>query len=86
MGVPTIEESAQAKAKAIEMREHGQDPDHLAKCYLHAQYRLGKAETIVKAVRQYLHSGQSSTEHTRLLQLIRKYESSENDDVNFGLE
>ena len=45
MGVPTKEELEQALSEAARMREHGEDPHHLAKVVLNHNYRIEQLET-----------------------------------------
>lgn len=74
MGVPTEQELEAALREAIRMREGGDDPHHLAKSLLNFNYRMGLLEDVMSKAKLYLHSGQSSTEHARLLKAIDKAE------------
>ncbi len=89
MGRPTDEELEKAIAKAIEMRESGSDEDFVAKALLNHHYRLGKAEAVVTAAGRYLHSGYSTTEHTKLVRALaewHKLDNSRQEADSFGLE
>jgi len=77
MGRPTEQELALALAEAARMREQGQDPDHLAKCLLNHEYRLKLLEQLYTQVQHYIHSGQSSIEHSKLTRILDKLESEE---------
>ena len=89
MGKPTKEEFTQALYKAAEMRENGGDPDFVAKSLLNLNYRYENWQRVVLAAKLYLHSGQGSTEHARLVKAIQNADSlekSNNDETTFGLE
>lgn len=77
MGRPTKEELAAALAEAGRMREQGEDPHHIAKSLLNHDYRLKYLAQLYEQVQHYLHSGQSSTEHSKLTKLLEKIESEE---------
>jgi hypothetical protein len=77
MGKPTEEQLNQALQKAAEMREHGEDPDFIAKSLLNLNYRFGVWQKVVEATKRYLHSGQASTEHARLVSALREAERQE---------
>ena len=77
MGRPTTEELKLALAESGRMREQGEDPHHLAKCLLNHDYRLKLHEQLHQQVERYLHSGQSSTEHSKLTRLLEKIDSEE---------
>lgn len=76
MGKPTAEELQQALDAAIKMREGGNDPDHIAKSLLNLNYRVICLEHVLAAAQRYLHSGQSSIEHRKLLAAIAAAEKS----------
>mgnify|MGYP000494595610 FL=1 len=80
MGKPSESELEQALIKAGEMREHGQDPDFIAKSLLSLKYRFDVWQKVVAATKLYLHSGQNSTEHSRLIKALREAERL--DDIN----
>lgn len=77
MSRPTDEELKQALARAAQMREHGEDPDFVAKTLLNHHYRLGYLEEVMHAVEHYLHSGLAEREHARLIQTLEKARRSE---------
>lgn len=77
MGKPTEQQLKQALTKAAEMREHGEDPDFLAKSLLNLNYRFGVWQKVIDATKRYLHSGQGSTEHARLVSAMREAEKVE---------
>lgn len=77
MGKPTEEQLKQALTKAAEMREHGEDPDFLAKSLLNLNYRFSVWQKVIDATKRYLHSGHGSTEHARLVSAMREAERVE---------
>jgi hypothetical protein len=85
MGKPTEAELQQAIVAAAQMRESGQDPDHVAKCLLNLNYRVQKLERVLTASKRYLHAGQSVSDHRSLLQVIQAAEKAgtvaEDDDM-----
>jgi len=90
MGKPTPEELQTALTEAGHMREKGEDPHFLAKSILNMNFRIKFLEKVYHSAALYLHSGQGATEHTRLLQAIKEYESLDyrtegKEDENFGL-
>lgn len=90
MGVPTQDELTQALEEAVRMREHGDDPHHLAKVLLNHNHRLGKLERVLKAAELYMHSGHAGKEHADLMRAIEaaKYASSntaDHDQLDYGL-
>lgn len=70
MGKPTDQELEEALAEAARMREHSQDPHHVAKALLNLHYRHRYLERVLSAARRFLHSGQASHEHAELLRAI----------------
>lgn len=89
MGKPTQAELDRALETAVIMREQGKDDDFLAKSLLNHHWRLQKLERIVEAAKIYLHSGESATEHAKLIKAIEAYEKLEKQDAEvggFGLE
>ena len=79
MGKPSNEELKQALAKAADMREHGEDPDFLAKSLLNLNYRFSVWQKVIDTTKRYLHSGQGSTEHARLVSAMREAEKIESE-------
>ena len=77
MGKPTTEELEEALAEAARMREQGEDEHHLAKCLLNHDYRLKHFEQLYLAVEHFLRSGQSDTEHGKLMKILDKIRSEE---------
>ena len=89
MGTPTEEELKQALQCAVEMREKGNDSDFLAKSLLNHHYRLKKMEQIITSTKLYLRSGESSTEHAKLVKALEQYERIDRETpsyTGFGLE
>lgn len=75
MGMPTQEELEEALAEAARMREHGEDPHHLAKSLLNCNYQVEQLEDVLFAAERFLHSGMAVTEHQKLkkaIELARK--------------
>lgn len=79
MGKPTNDELKQALTKAADMREHGEDPDFLAKSLLNLNYRFSVWQKVIDATKRYLHSGHGSTEHARLVSAMREAERIESE-------
>ena len=79
MGKPTSDELKQALTKAADMREHGEDPDFLAKSLLNLNYRFSVWQKVIEATKRYLHSGHGSTEHARLVSAMREAERIESE-------
>lgn len=77
MGRPTKEELAAALAEAARMREQGEDEHFVAKSLLNHDYRLKLYEQLYQSVEHYLRSGQSDTEHGKLMKIIDKIRSDE---------
>lgn len=77
MGRPTKEELAAAMAEAGRMREQGNDPHFIAKSLLNHDYRLKLFEQLYQSVEHYLRSGQSETEHSKLMRILDKIHSEE---------
>lgn len=77
MGKPTEQEFKQALQKAGLMREQGDDPDFIAKSLLNLNYRFDVWQKVISAVKLYLHSGEGTTEHTRLVAALREAERIE---------
>jgi hypothetical protein len=77
MGKPTDDQLKQALAKAAEMREHGEDPDFLAKSLLNLNYRFAVWQKVIDATKRYLHAGHGSSEHARLVSAMREAERIE---------
>ena len=70
MGVPSKEELDAALSEAARMREQGEDPQHIAKALLNHNYRIDTLEKVLHAADLYLHSGQASQEHSKLVRAI----------------
>lgn len=77
MGRPTKEELAAALAEAARMREQGEDEYFVAKSLLNHDYRLKLYEQLYQSVEHYLRSGQSDTEHGKLMKILDKIRSEE---------
>ena len=76
MSRPTAEELAEALAEAGRMREHDEDPHHVAKALLNHNYRIQYMEAVLEAAKHYLHSGNGPHEHTVLLKAIDKADAA----------
>ncbi len=90
MGVPTEQELQTALAEAARMREHGEDPHHLAKVLLNLHFRLELMDKVVHAAELYMRSGQSPQEHARLVRAIETVKNAErnsstHDRLDYGL-
>jgi hypothetical protein len=87
---PSPEELEIALRQAEQMREHDQDPDHVAKALLNLNYRMQYMEQLLSQTKRYLNSGQSATEHSKLLKIITQTEQAGKalgaDGDRFGLE
>lgn len=90
MGVPTKDELQEALEEAARMREHDEDPHHLAKTLLNHHYQLQKLEKVIHAAELYMHSGHAGTEHAALIRAIEaakkaKSDSNDHGELDFGL-
>lgn len=79
MGKPTSTELRQALDRAIQMREAGNDPEHVAKSLLNVHYRLQKLERVMELAKRYLHAGEDAFEHKRLVKAIQEAERASAD-------
>lgn len=70
MGMPTEEELKMALAEAGRMREHDEDPHHIAKVLLNEHYRLHLLEKVMKQAELLYHSGFAVQEQTKLSKVI----------------
>lgn len=90
MGVPHKEELEAALKEARRMREHREDPHHVAKALLNFHYRYQLMEKVVDAARHFMHSGLAPHEHAVLVRAIEAVEKASQptgrDDEDFGLE
>ena len=91
MSKPTSIELSLALQKATEMKEHGADPDFLAKTLLNHHYRLAYLEDVLKAADRYMNHGMAEHERMLLLRSIEKakqaeYRTAGEQHDNFGLE
>lgn len=89
MGTPTEVELKQALKHAIEMREQGADPDFVAKSLLNHHYRLKKMEKVIETAKLYLRSGQSPTEHAKMVRALEAYDQIDQESADyssFGLD
>ena len=87
---PTADELEKALTEAENMREQGNDPDHLSKSLLYLHKRLEKLEKVFDAANQYMRFGQEEHEHAELLKaldVVRRQEESEQNQEkqDFGL-
>lgn len=89
MGTPTEEELKKGLHHAIEMREQGEDPHFVAKSLLNHHYRLKKMEKVIEATKLYLRSGQSPTEHAKVVRALEQYDKIDHESADyssFGLD
>ena len=89
MGTPNKEELNQALRCAIDMREHSEDPNFIAKSLLNHHYRLKKAEHVIDAVKLYLRTGCATTEHAKMIKALESYGNIDHDSADysdFGLD
>ena len=89
MGTPSKEELNQALKYAINMREHDEDPNFIAKSLLNHHYRLKKTENIINIVKLYLRTGCATTEHAKMIKALEAYDSINHevaDYSDFGLD
>ncbi len=70
MGMPSKEELDDALAEAARMREHGEDPHHLAKVLLNLSYQNEQLKHVLASVELFLNSGMAVTEHQKLKKAI----------------
>ena len=91
MSKPTDEELKTALKRAMIMKENDQDPDFLAKSLLNHHYRIPYLLEVLFAADRYLNHGMAEHEHTKLLSLIEKAKTAEDqtakiEHYDFGLE
>lgn len=91
MSKPTDEELKTALRRAMIMKENDQDPDFLAKSLLNHHYRLNYLLELLFSTDRYLNHGMADREHTKLLRLIEKVKTSEDqvakiEHYDFGLD
>ena len=80
MPKPTEQQLQTALQEAARMREHGQDPHHLARALLNLNYRLGHLQRLMHAVGAYLRSGEDSHQHAELLRALEQARRAEEGD------
>lgn len=87
MSTLSLEELKAVLNKAQQMRDTNQDPDLIASTLLSFERRYRAAEHVVEAAKVYLHSGESGTEHARLVKTIEAFENlvKQESDGIFGL-
>lgn len=66
MGMPTEDELKEALTEAARMREHGEDPHHIAKAVLNLNYQNEQLKHVLHAVELYFNSGMAVAEHQKL--------------------
>ena len=81
MGKPTEQELKEALETAAQMREHSDDPHHVAKALLNLNYRMGYMEKVLHAAELYLR-GMGEHEHTMLQKAIN--EARDKDRLSTG--
>ncbi len=72
MSMPTKEELEIALAEAARMREHGEDPQFVAKALLNAHYQVEQLSHVLASVELYFNSGMAVTEHQKLRKAVEK--------------
>ncbi|MCW8827795.1 MAG: hypothetical protein OQK94_01930 [Gammaproteobacteria bacterium] len=72
MGMPTEEELQEALAEAARMREHGEDPHHIAKALLNINYQNEQLKHVLRAVELYFNSGMAVAEHQKLKKAVEQ--------------
>jgi hypothetical protein len=70
MGMPSKAELDEALAVAAWMREHREDPHHIAKALLNCHYQVQQLEHVLAAAEMFLQSGMAVTEHQKLIRAI----------------
>jgi hypothetical protein len=94
MSKPSHQQMQSAITAAERLRAAGPDEEHLAHVFLYLQRRDEILEQVLHAIEHYLHSGQDSQAHSRLLRAVEAahrqewQESSEQRErrTPFGLE
>jgi hypothetical protein len=76
MGKPTNEELKTALTHAARLREQGEDTYFLAKSLLNLNYRIKFLEDVLAKTKLYLHSGEGTHEHAKLLKSIEQAEKA----------
>lgn len=91
MSKPSDNELKIALNKAIEMKEHNNDENFIAKTLINHHYRIRYLEDVLKIADRYMNHGMADHEHTQLLRAIEKAKNAEertsgNEHEDFGLE
>lgn len=91
MSKPSKAELDIAIQTAIEMKEHDNDPEFLAKSLLNHHYRLGYLEEVLQLADRFINHGMAENEHMLLLKAIEKAKAAEErtagtEHEDFGLE
>ena len=91
MSKPTDNELKIALSKAIEMKEHGNDENFIAKTLINHHYRIRYLEEVLKIADRYINHGMADHEHMQLLRAIEKAKAAEektsgNEHEDFGLQ
>lgn len=91
MSKPSKLELDLALKTAVEMKEHDNDPDFLAKALLNHHYRLRYLEELLQIADRFMNHGMAEHEHMMLLRAIEKakeaeYKTAGEDHEDFGLE
>lgn len=86
MSKPSETELKTALRKAIDMKEHGDDPDFMAKALLNHNYRLKYLVELLKIADRYMNHGMADHERTLLLNAINKANDAEARTAGFERE
>lgn len=86
MSKPSEQELKTAIQKAIDMKEHGHDPDFLAKALLNHNYRLKYLTEVLHIADRYMNHGMADHERALLLHAINKAKDAEQRTAGFERE
>jgi len=86
MSKPSEAELKRALKHAIEMKEHGDDPDFMAKALLNHNYRLKYLTELLKIADRYMNHGMADHERSLLLRAIDKANDAEARTTGFERE
>ena len=90
MGKPTELQLNIALKACIEMKEHNNDPDFIARSLLNHHYRLRYLEEVLQTADRFMNHGMADHERMHLIRCIEKakeaeYKTAGEDHNDFGL-
>lgn len=76
MSRPSPEQLETALQEAARLREQGEDEHFIGKSLLNLNYRIEYLERVMRAAKEFLHSGLGGKEQTDLIRAIEKAEKA----------